>query len=243
MNGEKVVDFYDRYVARQLRGAYNKRHLILIDRVRAHGLKSNSSVRELGCGIGVMTSLICEVVTSGRVVATDISPQSVETARVLNADASNRVVFRTGRADELASESETYDFVCMFDVLEHVPLAEHEAIFTAARARIKDSGLFVVSIPSAAAIRYLREHRVEELQPIDHDLEVATLIGLAGRVGLALHSFEEFEAWEHQYHLFTFRRVKEYTAITACVPDPPTPFLARLRRRLRLRRTHRAFTG
>jgi 2-polyprenyl-3-methyl-5-hydroxy-6-metoxy-1,4-benzoquinol methylase len=163
---------------------------------------------------------------------------------VLNADASDRVVFRTERADEFVSEPEAYDFVCMFDVLEHIPIPEHEAIFSTARKCIKKSGHLVVSIPNAASNRYLREHRPEALQPIDHELEVAALIELAGRVGLALHRFEEFDAWEeHQYHLFAFRPVKEYVGTEAHVPDPPTPLLARVQRRLRIRRTYRTFAS
>jgi len=238
-----VVEFYDRYVERQLAGAYNRRHLILIDRMRGLGLSADSSVREIGCGIGVMTSLLAETVTRGRIVATDISPQSVEAASALNQDASNRIAFRSEPAGDLVQEREAYDFVCMFDVLEHVPIAEHETIFAAARGCMRESGLFVVSIPSPAGIRYLREHQPDALQPIDHDLEVATLTGLASRVGLALHRFEEFDAWqEDQYHLFAFRRVREYLATPSATPDPSSPFLMRVRRHLRLRRAFRALS-
>lgn len=50
---------------------------------------NNSNVLEIGCGIGTVTGLIGKVVTKGKVIAVDISVQSIGVARKNNKGKSN----------------------------------------------------------------------------------------------------------------------------------------------------------
>ncbi|MFZ9236700.1 MAG: class I SAM-dependent methyltransferase, partial [Algoriphagus sp.] len=80
---DKVVRFYDQFAEKQEKTGINSRHLSILDKAKQAGLKSNHRILEVGCGIGTVSHLLATQVPQGKVLALDISPESIEKARVL----------------------------------------------------------------------------------------------------------------------------------------------------------------
>src|SRR4051812_40708124 len=81
MEIEEVSKYYDDFVPGQAAIAVNERIFSLFQRIKKEGLKTNSNILELGCGVGAFTFLLSTVVKKGTVEAIDISPQSVAYAK------------------------------------------------------------------------------------------------------------------------------------------------------------------
>ena len=81
MKKEDIAEFYDEYVQRQLKIGANERLISLYKRLMGLGLKEDSKVLELGCGVGIFTKLLTKKVSSGIIEAVDLSEKSVTVAK------------------------------------------------------------------------------------------------------------------------------------------------------------------
>ena len=59
----------------------NLRHFMIMDHLIRFGLRKDSKVLEIGCGIGKLTGLLYKYIKRGKIVGMDISNESVEIAR------------------------------------------------------------------------------------------------------------------------------------------------------------------
>src|SRR3954451_9588359 len=75
-------------------------------------------VLEVGCGHGVAVSLVCELLTSGRITAVDRSRKMIEMAAHRNREhlAGGRAVLRTAALEEADFEDERFDKIFAFNV-------------------------------------------------------------------------------------------------------------------------------
>jgi ubiquinone/menaquinone biosynthesis C-methylase UbiE len=80
-------------------------------------------ILDMGCGTGNYTSLF-QTLTGAQVFGIDPSEGMLEKALGKN----ERVIYKTGQADEIPFEDDTFDFVYMTDVIHLVP--NIEAMFT-----------------------------------------------------------------------------------------------------------------
>src|SRR5665811_1140203 len=78
---DKIISFYDQFVAKQEKIGVNSRHLHILDKLVSAGLSAHHQVLEIGCGIGTVSALIAKKVSKGEVLAVDISPQSIQKAK------------------------------------------------------------------------------------------------------------------------------------------------------------------
>jgi trans-aconitate 2-methyltransferase len=234
---DEVVAYYDAYIVRQIKTAYNERQLNLIEELKSLGLKSDSNVLEIGCGVGVITSLLAEIVTKGQVVSLDISAASIRVARELNRDSQN-VGFVTGDVIDLAKlELGKLDFILLFDVLEHIPLAEHIASIEVLRSIAQSGTMVVVNIPSPQYNGYLRECEKGSLQVIDEVVETNLLVEKFYKFDFVLHSFRTYAMWvEDQYQVMVFKRRTPFANKKVPAVRPRISPIRALRRRLKLRR-------
>ena len=81
-------------------------------------LDSADRVLEVGCGHGVAVSLVCERLTSGRMLAIDRSKKMIEMAAQRNRDhvAQGRAVLTTAALEQADFEDERFDKVLAFNV-------------------------------------------------------------------------------------------------------------------------------
>mgnify|MGYP001208945830 CR=1 FL=1 len=189
----EVERFYDEYVDQQVAIGVNERHRSIMEWLRKAGMHAGSRVLEIGCGVGTQTELIAQVVTTGTLLANDISPRSVQAARQRLKGHQN-VDFVVG--DIVALEVDgAFDLIVLPDVLEHIPLDHHGELFKKLASLLAPGGTIVVHIPSPQHIHWLQQHHPERLQVIDQQIHLAELAPKLSNAGLYLRFVEHYGLW------------------------------------------------
>ena len=93
--------------------------------VETLALDPAAHVLEVGCGHGVAVSLVCERLTSGRIVAIDRSKKMIEMAARRNREhvAAGRAVLRTAALEQADLGKERFDtiFACRVGLFDREP--------------------------------------------------------------------------------------------------------------------------
>lgn len=214
---KEVKAYYDKYVDRQLAAAYNHRHLLMYDKLIAYGLTTDHHVLEVGCGVGVITSLIAKRVKKGKIVSYDLSESSIENARKRNQGFSN-VTHHVGDITTFKADQPKFDFITLFDVLEHVPVELHPLAFQQLRSMAHSNTILLMNLPSKEALQYVHQHHPEQLQIIDQPLPIGQVITTAEDGGFDALQMEKYSIWKTEdYTFFAFKAHSEY------VPKDITP--------------------
>ena len=174
VTNSQVADFYNKFSTDQKKTGINLRIRTVFKLLKKTGLNKNSKVLEIGCGVGNLTSLIAKVVTSGKIVSTDISPESVKDAEKLN-KSSHNIEFIVSDMSDFTSKH-IFDIVIMADVLEHIPIENHLELFKNIRKHISSDGIVAINIPSPLHIEWIRKFNPEHLQIIDQSLYTDKLL-------------------------------------------------------------------
>lgn len=209
MKKSEVKKYYDDYITDQYEIGVNDRIFLMYEKLKALGLKSNSKVIELGCGIGVVTHLIRKTVKKGQIEAVDISPKSIEFAQSKIKE--SNIKFAVGDVTEYTPDLEKANFVTLFDVIEHIPAEHHLKLFKNVSRMLDQNGWLLINIPSPASIEWDRVHQPEVLQIIDQALPLSLIAKNLEASGLELAQFKTYSIWkEDDYQFILVRRKKEY---------------------------------
>lgn len=173
MAQEEVKDFYDQYVDHQSKIGVSTRHRIIHQNLRNIGLKSDSNVLEIGCGIGTVSSLIIKSTPQGKFLGVDISPESIATAKKLNPQ--SNADFIVNDMSDFTSDIQ-FDFIVFPDVLEHIPVEQHSRLFENVAKVCKPSTKVLINIPEPNALHWVRKNRPQDLQIIDQSLSMQDLL-------------------------------------------------------------------
>lgn len=168
----------------------------MFDQLVKAGLKKDSSVLEIGCGIGTLTQLMANYLKRGEIHATDISPESISVARKRLADfkrisleVSDMNGFNAGR---------TYDFIILADVIEHIPFSEHTELFRTISLHAHPGSVVFLNIPHPKATEYFERTDPSKLQIIDQAVYAGALIAPAEACGLVLSSYRSYSLFQKQ---------------------------------------------
>lgn len=172
-NKEQVEEFYDDFVKTQKSIGVSVRHRLIHKKLKSLGLKSNSNVLEVGCGIGTVSSLIIKSIPNGKFVGVDISPESIATANKLFG-ASN-ATFLVDDMSAFTSDIK-FDFIVFPDVLEHIPVEQHSNLFANVAKVCNDNAIVLINIPEPNALNWTRKNQPEVLQIIDQSLSMQDLL-------------------------------------------------------------------
>jgi len=74
-------EFYDNFISYQIESGVNDRIYDCYKRMKKQGINNNSSVLEIGCGIGVLTYLLSRKIKKGVIEAIDLIEKSVDYAK------------------------------------------------------------------------------------------------------------------------------------------------------------------
>jgi len=185
----QVADFYDEtwadLHAKKLSGI-NSRHRFILKFMKEAGLKRDSSVLEIGCGLGTLTGFIKRVIPQGYIQGVDISPKSIAFAQKKYA-ADQNMSFSVNDMSDFSSDRK-FDFVLFPDVLEHIPAENHAAIFKSIRKVIGNDSKVLINIPNPAALEYFHLHDKASLQIIDQPLHTDQFLKPMYENGLYLES-------------------------------------------------------
>lgn len=211
----KVADFYDAFTNHQMKTdvMLNDRHFLLFKKLKSLGLNTNSHVLELGCGIGVITSLISTVVKKGKITAVDISPKSIEAAKK-NIFNKTNIEFIVSDILNFSYRGGRLDFITLFDVIEHIPLKDHPAVFKLISSFMNEKTILLINIPHPHLIEYDRKYHPEDLQIIDEALQANFILENAYHAGMNLMFFVSYGIWhEDDYQMIAFNKQNTFTNI------------------------------
>ncbi|HMI61710.1 MAG TPA: class I SAM-dependent methyltransferase [Puia sp.] len=190
---EGIIHFYDEFFKNPVNVQFNERILFCYKQLIKGGLTSRSTVLELGCGGGALTALLGRKVRTGNVEAVDISPYAIEFARK---QVTNKIVhFHVQDIVNYSPGSGTFDFITLFDVLEHVSIQDHRQLFQNIAQWMSDNTLLLINIPNPRYLEYDRHHQPEALQIIDQPLHSDYMARLIAESDMFVHSLETMSIW------------------------------------------------
>lgn len=185
---QEISGFYDKYATQQTEIGVNIRHRTIIKRLKGLGLNNQSNVLEIGCGIGTLTGLLAA--KAGKVLAVDISPESIQRAKQRLGKYSNLTLMVSDMSD--FSSNEKFDFVVLPDVLEHIPVEQHAALFKTIAEVLNKEGKVCINIPDPYCLDWARIAMPEALQIIDQSLYTDLLVSTIYPAGLVIHRLERY---------------------------------------------------
>lgn len=225
----KVSEFYDDYVAEQSKTGINDRIYGVYERLKALGLANQSSVLELGCGIGMMTSLIKRTVNQGKIHAIDISAASIDYGKAKFGAAN--ITFSTQDITKFETPLNTPDFITLIDVLEHIPLEKHPALLSRISSKMGINSLFVINLPNPDYIAHDIALEADTLQVIDQPVPFASLIQQLDDAGLELMTFQKYGLWHHdEYQWFVLRTKRAFKEVRI---DDSLSFKDKIKRKIK----------
>ncbi len=107
--------------------------------IRSLEMPANAAILEIGAGTGGNIAMLERF---GRVTAVEMN----ETARAIAREKTGRTFLDGALPDDVPVQAESFDLICLFDVLEHV--AEDEASLKALRRMLKPGGQVVLTVPA-----------------------------------------------------------------------------------------------
>lgn len=206
MDQKDVKNWYNSFSVNQVKTGTNIRHFNILSELIDSGLKRSHKVLEIGCGIGTLTGLINQYLTKGKLVATDISNESIEIAKktIKSADKIDFIV-----TDMIGFTADNkFDFIVLPDVMEHIPLEQHKELFKTMTNCMHDDSIIFIHIPHPTALDYLRKTSPEKLQIIDQSISAKDMVVNASESELRLIEYRSYNltAEETDYVIIKFKK-------------------------------------
>ena len=189
-SSNEVREFYDEFAEYERQKGINLRHYRIFNELTKRGLKKNHHVLEIGCGIGQLTFLLTRYLKRGHLVATDISPASVEYAKQRVNDNLRAAFYVTDMTD--FEYKEQFDFIVLPDVLEHIPVDFHGTLFQKLSSILKKDGTILIHIPHPDLIEFDAANQPDIMQIIDQPLAADELLKAIYPHGLILERFDAY---------------------------------------------------
>lgn len=187
---EQVKEYYDTFKEHQKKLGINIRHRTILKNLKNAGLKPNSNVLEIGCGIGTVSHLILKQIPEGSFVGLDISSESIKMAQQFNAFHEN-AEFMVNDMSNFTHKTK-FDFVVFPDVLEHIPVEQHANIFKTIGELTTPNATVIINIPEPNYLNWMRIHQPEGLQIIDQSLSMQDLLNNSYPYGFKLYSMNPY---------------------------------------------------
>ncbi len=201
--------FYDNYIQRQIDSGINNRIYSLYKRLIDVGLRKDSKILEIGCGIGILTYLLSKHIKSGIIEAVDFSEKSIEYAK---RHISNKNIQLTASDILDYTSKTTFDYVLLFDALEHIPQERHPELFSKISHWMHLDSVLFINLPNPDYILYDQQNNPEALQEIDQPIYIDTLSHVLKGCELHIVKMETYSIWvknDYQFYVIQKRRVFE----------------------------------
>lgn len=196
---KEVSEYYDKlwdeYEATKL-SKPNSRHRTIFKNLKKAGLKPNSTVLEIGCGIGSLSGLIINYLSSGFFTGADISPQTI--AFLKKKYGSNKTDFVVTDMTDF-SYAKKFDFIIFPDVLEHIPVETHPKIFATLKSLVHHNSTILINNPAPLALEWVHKNKPEWLQIIDQPLHVNHFANLAYSNGFYIEKVDSYSLHTEEY--------------------------------------------
>lgn len=203
--------FYDNIINYQIESGINDRIYSLYKRTKKIGIK-NKKILETGCGIGALTYLLSKKIRKGKVEALDPSERSIKYAQ--EHIRKSNVFFKASDILNFTPQFAPYDLILIFDVLEHIPEADHFEIFSKIKNWMNDESLLLINLPNPEYILFDQKHYPEHLQEIDQSVFIKQLVPIFNSLSLELKYLETYSVWvKEDYQFLIIQKQKEFTEV------------------------------
>ncbi|MFN8116743.1 MAG: methyltransferase domain-containing protein [Bacteroidia bacterium] len=183
---DEVKEYYDTFKEHQKKLGINIRHRTILKNLKNAGLKTNSNVLEIGCGIGTVSHLILKQIPEGSFVGLDISSESIKMAQQFNAF-HKKAEFMVNDMSNFTHKTK-FDFVVFPDVLEHIPVEQHANIFKTISELTTPNATVIINIPEPNYLNWVRANEPSRLQIIDQSLSMQDLLNNCYPYGFKVYS-------------------------------------------------------
>ena len=210
MKKDDIADFYDEFSKKQVKTGANERLISLYKRLKKLGLKTDSKILELGCGVGIFTKLLAKNNSAGVIEAVDLSQKSVAIAENELQQKKN-IQFAVADVVTYHPKNSAFDFITLMDVIEHIPLDQHDDLFRNLAQICTDKTQIAINIPNPQYIGYAQINHPESLQVIDQEVHLFPLLKHFEKHHLELVLFEKYGIWEvEDYHFMVVRKKRAF---------------------------------
>ena len=202
-----VAQFYDKFANQQIKTGVNSRHLSIISKLKKAGLKPEHKVLEVGCGIGTVSQLIAKNTPKGGVLAVDISPESIAQAKSIWKGLDN-LHFEVSDMKDFKKANTLFDTIVFPDVLEHIPVEDHFALFKTIKKHSHSGTIVFIHIPAPRFLEWMIANEPEKLQVIDQPLDTGELVSNLSANDFYLDKMETYGLFykEKDYQYFVFKK-------------------------------------
>jgi len=207
------AEFYDDFISYQIKSGINDRIYQLYKRLSKSGITTNSNILEIGCGIGIMTYLISRKVRQGRIEALDISSKSIAFARTKLKRPN--VFFYDASIFDFEPGRSTFDYLLLFDVIEHIPVTDHVVLFRRISEWMTTDSTILVNIPNPEYTLFDSKYNPQALQEIDQPVFIDNLTRVLSETGLWLKHFETYSVWvRNDYQFLVIKKKFEFKELS-----------------------------
>ena len=207
---KEISDFYDKYTESQKKMWHNERHYFLLEKLKESGLNSNSTILEIGCGIGTMTNLIAPSVKSGKLISSDISSKSIELA-ITNNKRYKNIEFIVANSIDFTFPALNYDFILLFDVLEHIQTEFRDDFIKNIVSVMQDKTKLLINVPAPHAHIHAIKNFPEQMQIVEIPVFITELLPILSKYKLELKSFFTYDMWQNdEYQFYCIEKSTEY---------------------------------
>jgi trans-aconitate 2-methyltransferase len=139
----------------------------------------------------------------------DISVESIKKASVLWKEQSN-LKFEVSDMSDFDKKGSTFDFFVFPDILEHIPVDQHNRLFRTIHKHAHQDSVIFIHIPAPRYLQWMIENEPQKLQIIDQPLDSGDLIKSITSNGFYLEKMETYPIFfeEKDYQYFVFRASK-----------------------------------
>lgn len=212
MEKEKIEAFYDDFASTQQHTGINERIYSLYQRMLQSGLHTNSTILELGCGIGIMSYLLSKKVSKGSLECVDLSARSVAIAQKKIKKTNVRLVAHD--IVDYKPEINTPDFITLFDVIEHIPMKRHKELFENVAQIAGYQTQILINIPNPSFLEYDHKYQPEVLQAVDQPIPLDFLSKILIDCGLEIVFMETYSIFfRDDYQFFSIRKKSAFKEI------------------------------
>ncbi len=190
----KIRAFYDQEVERKIRDFVfgNTRVDRAWETLERYAPAGPKQILEIGCGMGANVWRMSKRWPLASITGLDISPESLKVARRLFDGSSVAFVqgpFCKGLFDK------KFDYIVMMDVYEHIGGSERATLHEALREALTLQGRLFLSIPTPRHLGWLKDNMPSEIQPIDEDIQMDTLIELSEAINQEILLYKDIDVW------------------------------------------------
>ncbi len=191
---KEVAEFYNSFTKYQNRVGINSRIRTILKNLKKLKLKPNIKILEVGCGVGLLTVQLKKIYSLASLFGTDISEGCIKEATDRAGDSRTKFLV-TDMTD--FNPTDNFDLVLFADVLEHIPVENHFAIFKKLSECTHKNSVIAINIPHPAYLEWQIKFDPEVLQIIDQPLHLPMLIDSIYKNGFMIKELSSYSLYHN----------------------------------------------